>query len=156
MMACVSVTQRKICGKWIHRFWCILSWVVFEFLQILGMSYFFQVLKKLLRNARLNLLLFLFKQNPYARYFGSYARPLKICEVCNFGAFYWFTVWVLTDCWFRLIWNCSFCKELQLLLLLKSKIRRLHCGGFETLTERISLNFTVVCATFRGHFPCSL
>ena len=147
MMACVSVTQRKIWGKWIHRFWCILSWVVFEFLQI--SNFFFQVLKKLLRNARLNLLLFLFKQNPYAWCFGSYARPLKICEVCNFGAFYWFTVWALTDCWFRLIWNCSFCKELQLLLLLKSKIRRLHCGGFETLTERISL-------IFRGHFRCSL
>ena len=25
------------------------------------------------------------KQNPYARYFRSCARPLKICEVCNFG-----------------------------------------------------------------------
>ena len=49
-------------------------------------NFFFQVLKKLLRNARWNWLLFLFKQNPYAQYFGSYARPLKICEVCNFGA----------------------------------------------------------------------
>ena len=28
--------------------------------------------------------------------------------------------------------------------------RRLHCGGFQTLTERISLIFAVVCVTFRG------
>ena len=27
----------------------------------------------------------LFKENPYAWYFSSYARPLKIYEVCNFG-----------------------------------------------------------------------
>ena len=57
-------------------------WILANFMYVI----FFQVLKKLLRNARLNLLLFLFKQNPYAWYFGSYARPLKICEVCNFGA----------------------------------------------------------------------
>ena len=61
----------------------------------------------------MNLLLFLFKQNPYgpyARYFGSYARLLKICEVCNFGAITG-SLCERTDCWFRLIWNCSFCKD---------------------------------------------
>ena len=34
-------------------------------------------------------------------------------------------------------------------LVLKSKIPRLHCGGFQTATERISVIFAVVCVTFR-------
>ena len=35
---------------------------------------------------------------------------LKICEVCNFGAITG-SLCERTDCWFRLIWNCSFCKD---------------------------------------------
>ena len=48
---------------------------------------FFLVSKKSLRDTRVNLhACCLFKQNQYTRNFSWYARPLKICEVCNFGA----------------------------------------------------------------------
>ena len=118
---------------------------------------FFLVLKKLLQDTRVNLLVVY--SNKIYMHDSSYARPLKICEVCNFGAItgslcerFVFK----TDLWFRLNWNCSCGKALQFLLVLKSKVRRLHRGGFQTLTEPISLIFAVVCVTFRGLFLCSL
>ena len=117
---------------------------------------FFLVLKKLLQDTRVNLLV-VYSNKIYVHH-SSYARPLKICEVCNFGAItgslcerFVFK----TDLWFRLIWNCSCGKALQFLLVLKSKVRRLHRGGFQTLTEPITLIFAVVCVTFRGLF-CAL
>ena len=47
-MACFSATLRKICRKWSRRlcFGCILSGVVFEFLQFSGTLHFFLLLKQ--------------------------------------------------------------------------------------------------------------
>ena len=46
---------------------------------------FFLVLKKLLRDTRVNLLV-AYSKKIHMQDSCSYARPLKICEVCNFGA----------------------------------------------------------------------
>ena len=58
-MACVSATQRKIQVTWIQRlcFWCVLSgnvWILANFRYVI----IFLVLKKLLRDTRVNLLVF--------------------------------------------------------------------------------------------------
>jgi len=90
-MACVSATQRKICVKWINgcvfdAFW--VEWFV-NFCKFQVCNIFFLVLKKLLRDTRVNLLVFC--SNRYERYFSSYARPLKILH-CGAPVIYGFWI----------------------------------------------------------------
>ena len=88
-MACLSATQRKTAEAEFNG--CVFDavWVEWSLnsCKFQECNNYFLVLKKSLRDTRVNLhACCLFKQNPNTRNFSWYARPLKICEVCNFGA----------------------------------------------------------------------
>ena len=122
-MAFVSATQRKICRKWIQRlcFSCILNGVIFEFLQISGMKYSFLVLKKLLRDTRVNFLVVysnkIHKHDSLVHKHGLW-KSVK-CVISAPLLVHCLNVsWIVceTDLWFRLIWSCSCCKALHIFI----------------------------------------
>ena len=78
----------------------------------------------------------------YARYLSSYAQPLKICEVCNFGA-------IITGSLcerfgdLNINWSLVFvyfesCKTLQIFIIWDYTVDM--WGGFQTLTVRKSIS----------------
>ena len=150
---------RKICFKWIQWlcFWYILSpnsewsdfWILANFRDVI----IFSVLKILLWDTRVNFPVFYSKQNRYARYFSSYARPLKICELGHFGAINGSLVWEFRGSlnWSMVLFVCLAVEQMLFLpLASRWEVTKVTCF------RHIDKLFSVIFGSYRIYLWCDV